>query len=139
MFISFGCRKIRFHRCQQLSFYELSQTIDLYLELVTYINNRKTSTPSLFKLINQPVLSTKQSDNFFMTKIKRSERLMSINTFDKPESFVLRRLNSCEFSSIDPPPHPPFTSFRPPMLREKLHIVLLLNSDNSSVYTLSSY
>lgn len=65
---------------------------------------------------------------------------MSINTFDKPESFVLRRLNSCEFSSIDPPPpKPPFTSFRPPMLREKLHIVLLLNSDNSSVYTLSSY
>lgn len=62
---------------------------------------------------------------------------MSINTFDKPESFVLRRLNSCEFSSIDPPP--PFTSFRPPMLREKLHIVILLNSDNSSVYTLSSY
>lgn len=61
---------------------------------------------------------------------------MSINTFDKPESFVLRRLNSCEFSSIDPPP---FTSFRPPMLREKLHIVILLNSDNSSVYTLSSY
>lgn len=64
---------------------------------------------------------------------------MSINTFDKPESFVLRRLNSCEFSSIDPPPTPPFTSFRPPMLREKLHIVILLNSDNSSVYTLSSY
>lgn len=63
---------------------------------------------------------------------------MSINTFDKPESFVLLRLNSCEFSSIDPP-HPPFTSFRPPMLREKLHIVILLNSDNSSVYTLSSY
>lgn len=66
---------------------------------------------------------------------------MSINTFDKPESFVLRRLNSYEFSSIDPPPPPPppFTSFRPPMLREKLHIVILLNSDNSSVYTLSSY
>lgn len=63
---------------------------------------------------------------------------MSINTFDKPESFVLLRLNSCEFSSIDTPP-PPFTSFRPPMLREKLHIVILLNSDNSSVYTLSSY
>lgn len=64
---------------------------------------------------------------------------MSINTFDKPESFVLLRLNSCDFHRLTPPPHPPFTSFRPPMLREKLHIVILLNSDNSSVYTLSSY
>lgn len=70
-----------------------------------------------------------------MTKIKRSERLMSINTFDKPELFEMRRLNSYEFSSIDPQPPPPFTSFRPPMLREKHYIVILLNSDNSSVYT----
>lgn len=76
-----------------------------------------------------------------MSKIKRSERLMSINTFDKPELFEMRRLNSYEFHRLTPPPPPPppFTSFRPPVLREKLYIVILLNSDNSLVYTLSSY
>lgn len=85
------------------------------------------------------MLSTKQSDNFFMSKIKRSERLMSINTFDKPVLFEMRRLNSYEFHRLTPHPLPPFTSFRPPVLREKLYIVILLNSDNSLVYTLSSY
>lgn len=60
---------------------------------------------------------------------------MSINTFDKPELFEMRLLNH----RLTPHPLPPFTSFRPPVLREKLYIVILLNSDNSLVYTLSSY
>lgn len=139
MFISFRYRKIRFHRCQYLSFCELSQTIDLYIELVTYINNRITSTPRLFKIINQTNVIYQTIGQFFMSKIKRSERLMSINTFDKPELFEMRRLNSYEFHRLTPHPLPPFTSFRPPVLREKLYIVILLNSDNSLVYTLSSY
>lgn len=57
------------------------------------------------------MLSTKQSDNFFMSKIKRSERLMSINTFDKPELFEMRRLNSYEFHRLTPPPPPPIYFF----------------------------
>lgn len=85
------------------------------------------------------MLSTKQSDNFFMSKIKRSERLMSINTFDKTWIVWNAAPEFIWISSIDPPPPPPFTSFRPPVLREKLYIVILLNSDNSLVYTLSSY
>lgn len=32
---------------------------------------------------------------------------MSINTFDKPELFEMRRLNSYEFHRLTPPPPPP--------------------------------
>lgn len=142
MFISFRYRKIRFHRCQYLSFCELSQTIDLYIELVTYINNRKTSTPRLFKIINQTnVIYQTIGQFFFCQKLKdRSVWWVSIHLI-KPELFEMPRLNSYEFHRLTPPPPtpPPFTSFRPPVLREKLYIVILLNSDNSLVYTLSSY
>lgn len=139
MFISFRYRKIRFHRCQYLSFCELSQTIDRYIELVTYINNRKTSTPRLFKIINQTNVIYQTIGQFFLCqKLKdRSVWWVSIH-------LINLNCSKCgawiHMNFIDwPPPLPPFTSFRPPVLREKLYIVILLNSDNSLVYTLSSY
>lgn len=111
MFISFRYRKIRFHRCQYLSFCELSQTIDLYIELVTYINNRKTSTPRLFKIINQTNVIYQTIGQFFMSKIKRSERLMSINTFDKTWIVWNAAPEFIWISSIDPPTPSPIYFF----------------------------
>lgn len=107
MFISFRYRKIRFHRCQYLSFCELSQTIDLYIELVTYINNRKTSTPRLFKIINQTNVIYQTIGQFFLCqKLKdRSVWWVSIHLI-KPELFEMPRLNSYEFHRLTPPPPP---------------------------------
>lgn len=105
MFISFRYRKIRFHRCQYLSFCELSQTIDLYIELVTYINNRKTSTPRLFKIINQTNVIYQTIGQFFLCqKLKdRSVWWVSIH-------LINLNCSKCgawiHMNFIDWPPHP---------------------------------